>query len=43
MLSRDKVYRLPTDAEWSIAVGLEDEWGSTPLEKSWAKGKDGYV
>lgn len=26
-------YRLPTDAEWSIAVGLENEVGSTPQEK----------
>lgn len=26
-------YRLPTDAEWSLAVGLEGESGSTPMEK----------
>lgn len=26
-------YRLPTDAEWSTAVGLERESGSTPKEK----------
>ena len=28
------VYRLPTDEEWSAAVGLKDEAGSTPEEKS---------
>jgi len=27
-------YRLPTDAEWSLMVGLGDEKGSTPAEKS---------
>jgi len=27
-------YRLPTDAEWSIAVGLGQEQGSTPKEKN---------
>ena len=29
-----RVYRLPTDAEWSVAVGLGVENGSTPEEKS---------
>jgi formylglycine-generating enzyme required for sulfatase activity len=29
-----KTYRLPTDAEWSAAVGLENEKGETPGEKS---------
>jgi len=28
-----KTYRLPTDAEWSAAVGLENERGATPAEK----------
>jgi len=27
-------YRLPTDAEWSVAVGLGKEKGNTPPEKS---------
>jgi hypothetical protein len=27
-------YRLPTDAEWSVAVGLGKEKGNTPQEKS---------
>lgn len=29
-----KTYRLPTDAEWSAAVGLQAEIGQTPEEKS---------
>ena len=35
------VFRLPTDAEWSVAVGLPEESGSTPSEKS-GKIKDVY-
>ena len=29
----DQSYRLPTDVEWSVAVGLVDEQGSTPQYK----------
>ena len=36
-----KTYRLPTDAEWSVAVGLGGEKGNTPAEKS-MKIKDVY-
>ena len=36
-----KTYRLPTDAEWSVAVGLVGEKGNTPKEKS-MKIKDVY-
>ena len=32
-LPQNKVYRLPTDAEWSTAAGLWLEAGSTPQEK----------
>jgi formylglycine-generating enzyme required for sulfatase activity len=28
-------FRLPADAEWSVAVGLPEESGSTPKEKDW--------
>ena len=34
-------YRLPTDAEWSVAVGLEPERGSSPEEKD-SKLADAY-
>jgi formylglycine-generating enzyme required for sulfatase activity/tetratricopeptide (TPR) repeat protein len=33
-LPQDREYRLPTDAEWSAAVGLQVEVGDTPEEKS---------
>ncbi|MCW5548873.1 MAG: SUMF1/EgtB/PvdO family nonheme iron enzyme [Opitutaceae bacterium] len=32
-LGPDQSYRLPTDAEWSVAVGLPNEPGSTPADK----------
>lgn len=34
-------FRLPTDAEWSVAVGLPEESGSTPVDKD-MKIKDVY-
>jgi hypothetical protein len=33
VLPRGRVYRLPTDAEWSAGVGLQDEKGNNPKEK----------
>jgi formylglycine-generating enzyme required for sulfatase activity len=33
-LPKGMFYRLPTDEEWSAAVGLKNEVGSTPAEKS---------
>ncbi|MEP6668212.1 MAG: SUMF1/EgtB/PvdO family nonheme iron enzyme [Chthoniobacter sp.] len=33
-LTAAQFYRLPTDREWSQAVGLENETGSTPEERS---------
>jgi formylglycine-generating enzyme required for sulfatase activity/serine/threonine protein kinase len=32
-LSTGQSYRLPTDAEWSVAVGLREESGGTPKDK----------
>jgi formylglycine-generating enzyme required for sulfatase activity len=33
VLPRGRVYRLPTDAEWSAGVGLQGEEGTNPEEK----------
>ena len=33
-LPKSMNYRLPTDIEWSVAVGLDSEPGNTPEEKS---------
>jgi formylglycine-generating enzyme required for sulfatase activity len=33
-LPEDREYRLPTDEEWSAAVGLKNEVGNTPEERS---------
>ena len=38
-LEEGQLYRLPTDAEWSLAVGLEHEGGATPEERD-GKAKD---
>jgi formylglycine-generating enzyme required for sulfatase activity len=40
-LTATQEYRLPTDAEWSVAVGLGPETGNTPKEKD-GKIKDVY-
>ena len=40
-IKQGQKYRLPTDAEWSVAVGLGQEKGNTPKEKSKAN-KDVY-
>jgi len=39
-LTKGAKYRLPTDAEWSTAVGLPPEMGATPEEKA---GKNGLI
>lgn len=38
----ERTYRLPTDAEWSVAVGLAAEVGGTPEEKSMNGPRDVY-
>jgi len=34
LISQGQSYRLPTDAEWSVAVGLSQEVGGTPKDKN---------
>jgi formylglycine-generating enzyme required for sulfatase activity len=34
VLPKGMQYRLPTDQEWSVAVGLDSETGNTPQEKN---------
>ncbi len=34
LLKPPQIYRLPTDAEWSVAVGLTAETGNTPKDKN---------
>lgn len=33
ILTAEQLYRLPTDAEWSVAIGLRTECGKTPEHK----------
>ena len=33
LIAENQLYRLPTDAEWSVAVGLAEEGGGTPKDK----------
>lgn len=38
-----RMYRLATDAEWSMAIGLGIESGGTPSDMAWRAGDKGYL